>query len=158
MAVFYSFHYERDHWRVQQVMRMGVVEGQPLLNSQKWEEVKRRGDKAVETWISENMKNKSAVVVLVGAQTAQRRWVRHEIIKAWNDKRPLVGVRIHGLADNGGKQDRAGANPFDIKLDGGGNMSTFVPLRTPAGSTSQQVYASIQANLKDWIAGAYKRT
>ena len=30
MAVFYSFHYDRDSWRVQQVMNMGKIEGQPL--------------------------------------------------------------------------------------------------------------------------------
>lgn len=27
MAVFYSFHYDRDHWRVQQIMNMGALEG-----------------------------------------------------------------------------------------------------------------------------------
>lgn len=35
MAVFYSFHYDLDYWRVQQIMQMGKVEGQTILNSQK---------------------------------------------------------------------------------------------------------------------------
>ncbi len=67
-SVFFSFHYARDAWRVQQVVKMGALEGQPILNPQKWEEVKRRGDQAIKTWIAEQMKYKSAVVVLVGGR------------------------------------------------------------------------------------------
>jgi hypothetical protein len=66
MAVFYSFHYARDAWRVQQITNMGAVEGQPILNAQQWEEVKRQGEKAIQNWIARQMKYKSAVVVLVG--------------------------------------------------------------------------------------------
>jgi len=46
-SAFFSFHYDRDAWRVQQVINMGKLEGQPLLSAQKWEEVKRRGDQAI---------------------------------------------------------------------------------------------------------------
>lgn len=159
MAVFYSFYYDRDAWRVQQVMNMGIVEGQPLLNSQDWEKLKAKGDKAVENWIDEQMKYKSAVVVLVGAQTASRRWVKYEIAKAWDAKRPLVGVRIHGLADRNNKTDSAGANPFsEVTLKGGGNVGSYVTLHAPSGSTSQEVYASIKNNLSRWVDGAYKRS
>ena len=86
MAVFYSFHYSRDAWRVQQVVNMGALEGQPILNSQEWESIKRQGDRAIEKWIADKMKHKEAVV-LVGSETASRRWVKYEITKAWNDKR-----------------------------------------------------------------------
>ena len=48
-SVFYSFHYDRDAWRVQQIIQMGALEGQPILNAQQWEEVKRKGDAAIET-------------------------------------------------------------------------------------------------------------
>lgn len=157
-SVFYSFHYDRDYWRVQQVRNMGVVEGQPLLSAQDWESVKAQGDAAIENWIAEQMAGTSAVVVLVGAETANRKWVRHEITKAWNDKRPLVGVHIHGLADNSGNTDSAGQNPFSIPLKDGTNMSSYVPLHTPSGSDSKSVYASISANLATWVDNAYKRT
>lgn len=158
MAVFYSFHYERDAWRVQQIMNMGKVEGQTLLNSQQWEAVKAKGDDAVKEYIDDNMKYKSAVVVLVGAQTASRRWVKYEIAKAWDDKKPLVGIRIHGLADGKGNVDSPGANPFDlVKLEDGGNVGQYVTLHNPAGANSQAVYNSIKDNIKTWVDGAYKR-
>ncbi len=158
-SVFYSFHYDRDAWRVQQVMNMGKLEGQPLLSAQKWEEVKRRGEQAIKNWIAEQMKYKSAVVVLVGAQTSQRRWVKYEIAYAWDNRKPLVGVRIHGLADRDHRTDTAGADPFQmVTLKGGGTVGDYVTLHNPGGSTSQQVYASINNNISSWVDNAYKRT
>lgn len=160
MAVYYSFHYDRDAWRVQQVVNMGALEGQPILNAQDWESIKRRGDQAIKDWIEEQMKYKTAVVVLVGKETSTRRWVKYEITKAWNDKRPLVGIRINGLADSNGNTDLAGGNPFaEVKFEsGGGSVADYVPLYTPAGATSSAVYTSIKDNVASWVASAYKRS
>jgi len=156
MAVFYSFHYKRDAWRVQQIVNIGAVEGQPILNAQEWESIKRRGNKAIEAWIAEQMQYKSAVVVLVGAQTHLRPWVKYEITKAWNDKRPLVGIRIHGLADSNGHTDSSGGNPFaQVGLKFGGSVADHVPLYAPSANTSAAVYASIKSNLSGWVASAY---
>lgn len=46
-SVFYSFHYDNDAWRVQQIINMGALDGQTILNSQDWETVKRQGDAAI---------------------------------------------------------------------------------------------------------------
>jgi hypothetical protein len=64
---------------------MGVVEGQRLLSSNDWEDVKKGGDKAIKRWIDEQMKNKSCAVVLIGYGTAGRKWINYEIEKAWED-------------------------------------------------------------------------
>ncbi|RZT15203.1 TIR-like protein DUF1863 [Kribbella sp. VKM Ac-2569] len=158
-SVFYSFHYDRDAWRVQQVINMGALEGQPILSAQDWEKVKRRGDQAIKDWIADQMKYKSAVVVLVGAQTANRPWVKYEIGYAWDNYKPLVGVRIHGLADGAGHTDSAGANPFSqVILQDGNNVGDHVPLYSPNGSNSQAVYASIKENLTTWVNNAVKRS
>lgn len=158
MAVFYSFHYERDAFRVQQILQMGAVEGQTILNAQDWESVKRQGPRAIEAWIDKQMAYKAAVVVLVGARTASRPWVRYEIEKAWNEKRPLVGIRIHGLADGSGV-DRPGPDPFAaIRFDRGGSLADYVTLHDPVGFDSKAVYASIKSNLKVWVDGAYRRS
>ena len=159
MAVFLSFHYDRDAWRVQQILNMGMLENQTILNAQDWEEVKRKGDPAIKAWIDGQMLYKSAVVVLIGAETASRPWVLYEIGKAWDDKRGLVGVRINGLGDNNRRTDRAGDNPFEeVSLSNGGTVGNYVPVHTPSGSTSQQVHASIKDNLNWWVDNAYKRS
>ncbi|PPF34412.1 TIR domain-containing protein [Rathayibacter sp. AY1A3] len=157
-TVFYSFHYDNDAWRVQQIINMGALEGQPLLNSQEWEEVKRKGDAAIEKWIDDKMAYKKAVIVLIGSETADRRWVDYEIRKAWDAKKPLIGIRIHGLADSSGSTDSAGANPFaKVSLKDGTKVSDYVSVITPSGSTSKDVHADIKANLATWADQAYAR-
>ena len=157
MAVYVSFHYERDNWRVQQVLNMGAIEGQTIMSAQKWEEVKSSGDAAIKKWIADQMAGKTALVVLVGAKTSERPWVKYEIEKAWNDKLPLVGIRIHGLKNKEGLTDYSGPNPFaKSSLTSGKKISDYVSLHDPAGSSSDKVYESISNNISDWVKGAYK--
>src|SRR3954468_19396253 len=107
-SVFFSFDYDRDNWRVQQVQQMGAIEGGASFTPQDWEKVRRNTAEALTKCSAEQMAYTRAVVVLVGRETADSRWVQHEITKAWNDKRPLVGVRIHGLKDADQHTDAAG--------------------------------------------------
>jgi hypothetical protein len=100
-TVFYSFHYDRDVHRVQLVKNINALEGQPILNSQEWETVRRGGTTAIQKWIDGQMAYKRAVIVLIGKETASRPWVKYEIQKAWADKKPLLGISnswhlIHG--------------------------------------------------------------
>lgn len=82
---FFSFHYQRDAWRASQVRNIGVVEGNPSASDNKWEEVKRGGDVAIRRWIDEQLTWLSCTIVLMGAETASRQWVKYEIEKSWND-------------------------------------------------------------------------
>lgn len=154
--VFFSFHFDNDFWRTQQVRNIGAIEGQTLCNANAWEEVKRRGNASIEKWIADNMSGKSCVVVLVGAQTANRPWVIHEITKGWNDGKGILGIRIDKLLDNTGRSSTAGSNPFD-KLtfgQGGEKLSSKVKLITPTGADSKAVYASISNGMETWIEDA----
>ena len=83
--VFFSFHYQRDAWRASQVRNIGVIEGNASATDNKWEEVKRGGDAAIRRWIDEQLTGRSCTIVLVGAETADRQWVKYEIEKSWND-------------------------------------------------------------------------
>lgn len=56
--VFYSFHFDNDVMRVQLIRNIGVIEGNTPVSANDWEELKRKGDSAVEKWIDENMKNR----------------------------------------------------------------------------------------------------
>lgn len=154
--VFFSFHFDNDYWRTQQVRNMGALEGQPLCTPNAWEEVKRKGKASIEKWIADNMYGKSCVVVLVGSQTASRPWVIHEIIKAWDDKRGVLGIRVDRLLDRNGQTSAQGANPFDSITIGGTTrkLSSVVQLITPTGSDSKAVYASISTGIEKWIEDA----
>jgi hypothetical protein len=154
--VYWSFYYKDDSSRIQQVLNMGVVEGQPILTGQNWEEVKKGGDAAIKKWIGDEMKGKTCLVVLVGTNTSKRPWVNYEIIKAWNDKLGVVGIHIHGLRDlNSQSTSTKGASPFDgITIGGDKPMGNIVTLYNPPGANSKEVYGSINDNLEKLVEAA----
>lgn len=149
--VFHSFHFKRDSQRVSQVRNMGVIEGQPVLSSNEWEDVKKGGDPAIKAWIDKQMSGKGCVVVLIGSQTAGRKWVKYEIEKGWNDKKGVVGVYIHNLKNLAGTQDSKGKNPFDDFTIGTKKLSSVVKAYDPPYSSSKNVYDHIKNNLESWV-------
>lgn len=158
-SIFASFHYDNDNNRVQQVLNMGAIEEDSKVTAQDWETVKSKTDAAIESWIHDQMLRKSAVVILVGAETSQRKWVKYEIRKAWDDRRPVVGIRIHGLKNLDGYTSSAGANPFaQIKTKAGDTLDKWVPLYDPSGADSKAIYATISDNIESWINSAYTRS
>lgn len=148
-SVFYSFHYLRDVHRVQLVRNINALEGQPLLNAQGWETVRRQGDQAIKNWIQKEMAYKKAVIVLIGQETASRPWVKYEIDKAWADRKPLLGVHIHGLSSMG-SVDSPGRSPF--------NPAAGIPVFDPTvlswtgGIDSKATYGKLVDNLERWSA------
>ena len=89
------------------------------------------------------MDGRSCVVVLTGFETANRKWINYEIVKAWNEKKGVVGIHIHGLKNADKEIAAKGANPFDYIDVGSKKLSSLVKCYDPSGSTSQERY--------DWI-------
>lgn len=158
--VFLSFHYNGDVTRCQQVRNIGAIEeDREEVSAQRWESIRADGDQAVKNWIAKEMAGKDAVVVLVGGETASRKWVKHEIEKAWKDKVPLVGIRVHGMLDLTGKKGTFGDDPFSKVFDTDGKpLSTYITLHNPNGSDSKAVYATIRDSFETWVNGAVKRS
>ena len=142
--VFYSFHYEPDNWRAAQVRNIGSIEGNSPTSDNAWETVKRGGDPAIKRWIASQMTGRTCTVVLVGSNTANRKWINHEIVKSWSDGMGVVGIRIHGLMNRDRLTSTRGENPFDYINYGNTRLSSVAKCYDPAGRTSQEQY--------DWIA------
>jgi len=157
--IFYSFHYNNDVFRVQQIRNIGALEENKPVSANDWETVKKGGDKAIEKWIDENMKNRSCIVVLVGHETSKRKWVDYEIRKAWNDGKGVVGIFIDDLIDPRYSsqpplygRSYKGANPFDnITLTSGSLLSSKVKCYAPP---STDTYKFIAANIESWVEEA----
>lgn len=154
--VFYSFRYSIDSQRVAKIKNIGAIEGQPVIDGNKWEEVEKKGQ--VQAWIDKEMKGRSCVVVLIGRATAGRKWVKYEIEKGWNDGKGVVGVYIHNVAKLDGTTDTKGKNPFEAFTVGTAkkNMSKIVKAYDPPGTTSAAVYNHIAKNLDAWVEEAIK--
>lgn len=154
--VFLTFHYVNDNWRVQQIKNMGKVEGQSVLTGNQWEEVKKKGDAAIKKWIDDNMSGKTCQVVLIGSNTAGRKWVDYEIEKAWNDGKGVLGIHVHRLLDASGKASTKGSNPFSTFNVGGKPLTDFVKTYDPPYTDSKDVYKYISDNIESWIEAAIK--
>lgn len=152
--VFFSFHYQPDNWRAANVRSMGAIEGNSPVSDNDWEDIADEGDGAIEQWISDQMSGKSCIVVLIGSNTAGRKWIDHEIKKAWNDGKGVVGIHIHNLKDSSGNQSTKGANPFSGFNIEGTPLDSIVKSYDPPFTTSTNVYGHIKDNIEDWVEEA----
>lgn len=153
---FLSFHFANDSWRVSQIKNIGAIDEQPILASNKWEEIKKKGDEAIKEWIESNMKGRECLIVLVGTKTSGRRWVKYEIKRACEKGIGVFAVYIQNLKDADGNQAQKGTNPFDGITFGGYSITSFAKTYDPPFSTSTKVYEYITDNISDWIETAIR--
>ena len=119
--VFFSFHYQRDIFRVNQVRSIPNIIGSAAAgfqDSSLWEDAETRGERAIKTLIDKGLENTSVTVVFVGKMTAGRKYVEYEIDRSIARGNGLIAVRIHHLRDHRGDVDPAGAIPSRITSHG----------------------------------------
>lgn len=100
--VFFSFHYQRDIFRVNQIRMLSKMMGQAAAgfsDNSLWERARAQGDAALKRLISTGLNNTTVTVVCIGTETYSRRWVNYEIEASKIRGNGLVGVRIHHLVD-----------------------------------------------------------
>lgn len=128
---------------------------QPVSDND-WEDVKKGGNEAIQKWIDNQLYGRSCTIVLIGKDTAGRKWIKYEIEKSWNDGKGVVGVYIHNLKNANGEQTSMGDNPFDdftMKRDNK-KLSSIVKIYNPPYSDSTDVYDYIKNNLESWVEEA----
>ena len=154
--VFYSFHYKPDSWRAAQVRNIGSIEGNKPATDNDWETVKKGGATAIKRWIADQMEYRTCTVVLVGRNTANRKWINYEIVKAWDDGMGVVGIYIHGLTNSDGYKSKKGRNPFDFIEYGntGKKLSSIVKCYDPVGINSKKRYSWISRHLANAVEEA----
>ena len=151
--VFYSFHYGNDVRRVAQIRNIGALEDNKPVSANEWEEVKRKGQKAIEKWIDDNMRYRSCVIVLVDEETANRPWVKYEIEKAWNEGRGVVGIYIHNIKDPLNGKCHKVRNPFDnITLDS--SVTKHSSKVKFYNLSPNDAYNDIRNNIEAWVEEA----
>jgi len=146
--VFFGFHYEKDIWRASQVRNSWVTkpdrEAAGFWDAASWEEVKRNGEEAVKRWIDKQLEGTSVTVVLIGAETSERKYVQYEINRSWDKGNGLIGIYIHNLKNQNGRTDTKGADPF-------------VQLGYKGIRTYDWLYDDGYKNMGDWVEAAYPR-
>jgi hypothetical protein len=138
---FFSFHYERDVWRASVVRNSDVTKNDvdaEWIDGSIWEEAKKQGDAAVRSLIDGALVGTSVTAVLIGSETASRKWVQYEIDQSIDRGNGLLGIYIHNIKDKDGLTASRGDSPL------------------PAGyKTYDWVYDDGYSNLGTWVDAAY---
>jgi hypothetical protein len=107
-STFFSFHYQRDIWRVNQVRNSNSFSGVAAAgwrDASLWEEAKKKGAAAIKKMIDEALVGTSVTVVCLGAETASREYVDYEIEQSDKRGNAIIGLRINHLKNQDGKTD-----------------------------------------------------
>lgn len=118
--VFFSFHYQRDIWRVNQIRSIPNITGCSAAGFQDaslWEEARKKGDAAIKKLINEGLQNTTVTVVFIGAKTAGRKYINYEIEQSMGRGNGIVGIQIHHLKDQNGNADSAGETPHKLEVN-----------------------------------------
>lgn len=140
--VFFSFHYDRDLWRVNVVRNSGTIEGVSVAgfhDASLWEEAKKSGDAAVKKLIDASLADSTVTVVLIGSETADREWINYEIQQSISRGNGILGIRINSIKDKNGHPDSAG------------------PIPTALSSINAPIYDWDYGKLGEWVEEAYRK-
>jgi hypothetical protein len=118
--VYFSFHYD-DVMRVNNVRQAWKIdhpnsgENRAFIDSSLWESRRISNESAIKNLIRGGVARTSAVCVLIGTGTWDRRWVKYEIARSVIDCRGLLAVHINGLNHHRRREpDFVGFNPLDL--------------------------------------------
>ena len=115
--IYFSFHYQRDIRRAQQVKNNWVTKSNyksaGYFDGSLEEKAKKETNLAVKRAINRGMVGSSVACVLIGAETATREWVAYEIFKSLEEGMGVFGINIHLLKDPTFGTDTMGTSPFD---------------------------------------------
>lgn len=117
--VFFSFHYDRDIWRVNVVRNCWLTksdrESAGFWDASLWEKTKLKGENAIKKLIDDGLKYTSVTAVLIGEETSTRKYVLYEIEQSYLRDNGILGLYINNIKDNDGRRDLKGKNPLDLR-------------------------------------------
>ncbi len=149
--VFYSLHYDNDRTRVELIRNLAGLQANLEARPSEWATLKRSGDFSIKRWLEQQLRGRSCMIVLIGAETALRPWVQYEIKRARELRLGLLGVCVHQLADAKGKQSTKGASPF---APGTGEQSALEHVYDPPETEPKLAYRFIADHLDAWVDNA----
>jgi len=149
--VFYSLHYDADRERAELIRKLAGFSPNLEVSREVWASTTRSGAFAVKRWLEQQLRGRSCTIVLIGAHTATRPWVEHEIRRSAELKLGLLGVHIHALRDSRGKDAAKGANPFEAA---GPELAARARVYDPPDGDSKAAYRFIADNLERWVERA----
>ena len=117
---FFSFHFD-DLLRVNNVRNAWKFSHpdrdikRNFYDRSLWESTKLKNPEGLKNLIRNGMNHSSALCVMIGTGTWERRWVRYEIARSIIDRRGLLAIHINSLKHHHRlRPDPLGWNPLDF--------------------------------------------
>jgi hypothetical protein len=113
---FFSFCYEDV-----KNFKVNVVRNSWLLNHSSdtfidgsiWEKEKSKGPTLIKNLIEKGLKKTSVTAILIGNETADRRWVKYEIVKSFEKGNGILAIHINRIRGKEQEISARGLNPLD---------------------------------------------
>jgi hypothetical protein len=155
---FFSFHYKNDVSRAHVVRNSWVTkpdrETAGFIDAAEFEEVKKKGEAAVQKWIDGQLISTTVTVVLIGAETNTRDYIKYELKRSYARGNGMLGIYIHNIKNFKGETSTKGSNQFgEIGKNAKGEAVYF----SSEYSCYDWVNDDGYTNLGKWIEGAAKK-
>lgn len=150
--VFFSFHYDNDVWRSNQVRNSWVTKPDRqtagFMDHADFEQLKKRGDAAVKSWIDDQLYGSTVTAVLIGAETLQRPYVKYELERSLARGNAIIGIYINNLKDSGGYTS------YRCSVDRIIGYKNYAPVNFKNFPIYDWVNDNGYANLGNWVENA----
>ena len=113
---FFSFFYEDvKNFKVNVVRKSWLLKNSEytFIDGSIWEKEKSKGVTVIKNLIEEGLKKTSVTTVLIGDETASRRWVKYEIVKSFERGNGILGIHINRIRGKDQSISARGLNPLD---------------------------------------------
>lgn len=113
---FFSFCYEDvKNFKVNVVRNSWLLNhsADSFIDGSIWEKEKSKGPTVIKNLIETGLKKTSVTTVLIGDQTADRRWVKYEIVKSFEKGNGILAIHINRIRGKEQAISARGLNPLD---------------------------------------------
>jgi len=114
--VFFSFAYEDvKNFKVNVVRQSWLINhsDETFADGSIWEKEKTKGESTIMDLIEKGMNKTSVTAVLIGAETANRRWINYKIIRSFDRGNGILGININRIRGKHQVISARGPNPLD---------------------------------------------
>lgn len=155
--VFFSFHYDNDVSRAMIVRNSGMTKAgiseAGFMDHADFEELQKKGSAAVRKWIDDQLYGSSVTVVLIGAETLTRPFVKYELEQSYKRGNAILGVYINSIKDFNERTTIA-CSTYGIQI---GNNSNGLPVYFHYYDTYNWILDNGYENLGKWVEAAAKK-
>ncbi len=150
-GIFFCYNIAADIWRAFHIRNYCESLTQERTISIECDPWVEEDDCEIKKWIDKQLKKTDVTIVLIGQNTAGRKYINYEILQSIKLGKGLLGIYIHKLRDISGATSLQGENPFDsftVMINGKKTMLSDVC------KTYDWLQDKGQVNIGKWVAAA----